>query len=78
MENEEEKFVSEPEPGPVEDRWTINHSKCNTCCDCVDVCPIGLLYFDEKSKLISINHEESCTHCADCASVCAYGAIVIT
>lgn len=77
MENKEEKLMSKPDPTPV-DRWTIDPKKCNTCCDCVDVCPKGLLYFDEKNKLILITVEGSCTHCAKCASACAYGAIVLT
>ncbi len=77
MENNEERLDSCPGPMPLE-RWTINHSKCNTCCDCIDICPIGLLYFDEKNKLVLIKNEGACTHCAKCASVCAYGAIVLT
>lgn len=77
MENNEERLDSCPGPKPV-GRWTINHSKCNTCCDCIDICPIGLLYFDEKNKLVLIKNEGACTHCAKCASVCAYGAIVLT
>lgn len=77
MENNEEKLVSGPAPRPV-GRWTIRPDKCNTCCDCVDACTVGLLYFDEKNKLIRIKYEGLCTHCGKCASACAYGAIVLT
>lgn len=77
MENNRIKRGDEPGPMPV-GRWTINQSKCTTCCECVDACGRGLLYFDNKNKVICIREENNCDQCGDCASVCSYRAIVLT
>lgn len=78
MENEKEKLSSGKNLRP-KGRWTINQKKCTTCCECVDACLMGLLYFEETKNLIFIRNEgRGCTQCGDCASACAYGAIVLT
>lgn len=77
MENNEEKMKSGKDPMPV-GRWTINRKKCTTCCECVEACMRGLLYYNTDKKAIMINDETICTQCGDCVSACAYGAIVLT
>lgn len=77
MENEKEKLSGGKKPCPV-DNWTINQKKCTTCCECVDACLKGLLYYYEPNKVIRIKNELECVHCGDCASACAFDAIVLT
>lgn len=77
MENSEEKLSCNQDPCPV-DRWTISYKKCTTCCECIDACRKGLLYYYEPTKVIRIEDELECIHCGDCASACAFGAIVLT
>lgn len=59
-------------------RWTIDPKRCTTCCECIDACLLGLLYFFEEKKLVLIKDEDGCTQCGDCASACAYDAIALT
>ena len=78
MENNGEKLRMSEIPCP-KDRWTINQKKCTTCCECLDACPLGLLYLEESQKVVLIkNSGATCTQCGDCASACAYEAIVLT
>lgn len=77
MENDKVRNGVDLEPGPV-GRWTIKQSICTGCCECVDACGRGLLYFDNKNKVICIREENNCDQCGDCASVCSYRAIVLT
>lgn len=77
MENNEEKLASVSGDMPV-GRWTINRDKCTTCCECVDACGKGLLYYYEEKKVIMIRDEYNCNQCGDCVSACAYRAIVLT
>lgn len=57
----------------------INQAKCNGCGLCVDGCPYGVIYFNEK-----LNVAQKCTWCAHlvdkgetprCADICPHDAI---
>lgn len=75
MENNEKKMASTPIDMPIT-RWTIDQSKCTTCCECVDACLLGLLKY--VKNVIVIEHENWCTQCGDCAAACGQRAIVLT
>lgn len=75
MENIEKKLECGCDPMPV-GRWTINQDKCTTCCECIDVCPNGLLYLEED--VILIKNEHICNQCGDCVAICSAHAIVLT
>ncbi|MEL5892949.1 hypothetical protein AAE250_05510 [Bacteroides sp. GD17] len=75
MENNEGKLAAASGDMPV-GRWTINQSKCTTCCECIDACLRGLLALE--NNVIVMKNEKICDQCGDCASACAYRAIVLT
>lgn len=75
MKDLEGKLGGTPEPMPV-GRWTINRDKCTTCCDCIDVCPRGLLCLEEN--VVVIKNEYNCNQCGECADICGYKAIILT
>lgn len=75
MENDKEKLESTP-IYPWVGRWKINHDKCTTCCECIDVCRLGLLYL--KDNLIMIKNEHLCTQCGKCQDICGAHAIILT
>lgn len=57
------------------DRITFNHSNCNGCRKCVEVCPLGIIRIDSK-KAISEN-ELDCTLCRLCVVNCKKRAITL-
>lgn len=77
MKNNEVKNGVEPGPMPV-GRWTINQSVCIGCCECVDACRRGLLFFVKEERVIIIKNEHICNQCGDCVDACGYYAIVLT
>lgn len=77
MENHKVRNGVDPEPGPV-GRWTINRSVCTGCCECVDACRTGLLYYVKDQSAIIIKNEHLCTQCGECVDACGYSAIILT
>ncbi len=53
-------------------RIRVDHQKCNSCGDCVEVspCPTISALIDEKSKVLP-----DCTSCGECIPSCELGAI---
>jgi len=51
-------------------------NKCQHCdpAPCVDVCPTGAMYRDERTGSVLVHHEK-CISCAMCAMVCPHDAI---
>lgn len=55
------------------DRVTFNHNNCNGCGKCAEVCPLGIIQFENKKALS--NRELGCTLCRLCVDNCKQRAI---
>jgi NAD-dependent dihydropyrimidine dehydrogenase PreA subunit len=51
----------------------INHTTCNGCGDCIDVCPNGALVIQNNRAFIN---DELCAGCEVCVDACSKGAIL--
>lgn len=48
--------------------------KCNNCQQCISICPVNAISFDEKQNKVLIN-ENDCVHCVLCAEKCSQKAL---
>jgi len=55
---------------------TVDHSKCEGCEECVEVCPVDV-YEMQNGKSVPVNAEE-CLGCESCVEVCDQEAITVT
>lgn len=53
----------------------IDPKKCIGCGTCVQMCPVGAIYFDENAKAVINN--DVCIKCGTCEAVCPVNAINI-
>lgn len=55
----------------------INEELCTGCGDCVNMCPMGILYIDEETNLCKVTDHQKCDLRRGCESACPYEAIKI-
>lgn len=53
--------------------------KCTFCGECIEVCPPGVIWFEEESgeKILSLSCC-GCIFCGRCEEVCQFGAVRLT
>lgn len=54
----------------------IDETKCTSCGECVNVCPVEI-YKKEGDRTV-VGPTDDCSFCQSCLSVCAAEAITIT
>ncbi|MFX1511716.1 MAG: nitroreductase family protein [Promethearchaeota archaeon] len=58
---------------------SIDNEKCNSCEQCLDVCPARIYMWDtpdEEFKKIIVDNEDLCIYCGHCIAICPENAIV--
>ncbi len=56
----------------------IINEKCNSCKDCVEVCPRNVFEVEgDKDDKISVRRPEDCSMCMECVEVCEQSAIEV-
>lgn len=55
----------------------VDKDLCTGCGACVDMCPRGILYIDEKSGTCEVTDHSFCDRLAGCERVCPTDAIKI-
>jgi len=55
----------------------IDEKNCIGCGKCVKLCPKGILYLDEHSKICKVTDHKACDRLAGCERVCPTKAITI-
>ncbi|MDR2623895.1 MAG: 4Fe-4S binding protein [Methanobrevibacter sp.] len=53
----------------------VNFDDCDSCGECVDVCPMEI--FSLEGDVLSINHPDECIDCKVCVDVCPNGCISV-
>ncbi len=53
----------------------VNKSKCISCGSCVEICPVGAIYFGDDGR--AQIDEEKCIRCGSCEATCPVDAIKI-
>ena len=53
----------------------VNKSKCISCGSCVEICPVGAIYFGDDGR--AQIDEEKCIKCGSCEATCPVDAIKI-
>lgn len=61
----------------LDKRPVFNSSLCTGCSKCIDICPLKLLYFDDKRKSTVLTNDSKCIRCYCCSEVCREGAVEI-
>ncbi len=51
--------------------------KCNSCGDCVEICPRNVFEVKENGEGISVKRVENCSMCMECVEVCEQSAIEV-
>ena len=62
------------EPTGWYDRFRAHVCRQRDDAECVEVCPTGALFVDEKRGVVRLD-KERCNGCRQCMDVCPYGAI---
>lgn len=57
--------------------FEINQQKCTGCCECMQDCPVRIIYMDQGYPAIKTGKESSCLKCQHCLAVCPTGALSI-
>ena len=55
----------------------IDKEECTGCGTCVELCPSGILYIDEKTGKCNVTDETKCDKFRGCERECPTGAIKI-
>jgi len=55
----------------------INETTCTGCGNCVDMCPQGILYIDEKTGKCKVTDGSKCDRLGGCERVCQSKSIKI-
>jgi len=58
---------------PTEKEYNIDRSSCNSCGDCISVCPKDAIEYNLDGK--AIIDQTKCVSCGECIAVCPQGAI---
>lgn len=58
---------------PTEKEYNIDKSSCNSCGDCISVCPSDAIEYNLEGK--AVIDQSKCTSCGECITVCPQGAI---
>ena len=58
------------------EKWRIDYSVCDGCCECIYACGRRLLKLENRK--IVITDETSCPQCGDCTAACGPRAISLT
>lgn len=53
----------------------IDNKKCETCCECINICRCEVLGIRQGN--VRIIEFDKCTYCEDCVDICPNGAIKI-
>ncbi len=53
----------------------IDHSKCNLCNTCVEICPMSVFTKGKGKTLVS--KPDECIGCRACEAQCSQGAITV-
>jgi len=53
----------------------IDSSKCTSCGNCVDVCPVAV--FEKKGKSVKVANPDDCIGCKACEAQCPQEAIKV-
>lgn len=66
-------------PEGLERKFQVMYKEsiCSDCHACVDACPVGIHYIDEKGNH-QVNRDIACTGCQECVAVCPMSALNIT
>ena len=56
----------------------INHTLCNNCKLCIEICPCNILGLNDKNETFFISERESiCLQCGQCMAVCSTKSITV-
>lgn len=58
---------------PTEKEYGIDKSSCNSCGECIAVCPSDAIEYNLEGK--AVIDQSKCTSCGECITVCPQGAI---
>ena len=58
---------------PTDKEYNIDRSSCNSCGDCLEVCPSDAIEYNTDGK--AVIDQSKCTSCGDCIKICPQGAI---
>lgn len=58
---------------PTEKDYSVDKSSCNSCGECISVCPSDAIEYNLEGK--AVIDQSKCSSCGECISVCPQGAI---